>query len=83
MKAGLANARRRGRKVGRPRAIVNVGKVREMAANGRSARAIAKAIGVSDYTVRGILSSREKTPSADAPADRNDSARPAVASRRE
>jgi len=54
-----------------------------MAANGRSARAIAKAIGVSDYTVRGILNSREKTPSADAPADRNDSARPAVKSRRE
>jgi DNA invertase Pin-like site-specific DNA recombinase len=83
VKAGLANAKRRGRKVGRPRAIVNVGKVREMAANGLSARAIAKAIGVSDYTVRGILSSREKTPSADAPADRNDSARPAVESRRE
>jgi len=62
VKAGLANAKRRGRKVGRPRAIVNVGKVREMAANGLSARAIAKAIGISDYTVRGILSSREKTP---------------------
>ena len=54
-----------------------------MAANGFSARAIAKAIGVSDYTVRGILNSREKTPSADARADRNDSALPAVKSRRE
>ena len=83
VKAGLANAKRRGRKVGRPRAIVNVGKVREMAAKGLSARAIAKAIGVSDYTVRGILSSREKTPSAGAPSDRNDSAHPAVESRRE
>src|SRR5215813_3409756 len=62
VKAGFANAKRRGRKIGRPRAIVNVGKVREMAANGLSARAIAKAIGVSDYTVRGILTSREKTP---------------------
>src|SRR5262249_3019851 len=48
VKAGLVNAKRRGRKVGRPRAIVNVGTVREMAANGISARAIAKAIGVSD-----------------------------------
>jgi DNA invertase Pin-like site-specific DNA recombinase len=82
VKAGLANAKRRGTKVGRPRAIVNVGKVREMAANGLSARAIAKAIGVSDYTVRRVLSC-EKTLSADAPSDRNDSALPAVESRRE
>jgi hypothetical protein len=54
-----------------------------MAASGLSARAIAKEIGVSDYTVRGILSSREKTPSAGASSDRNDSAHPAVESRRE
>jgi DNA invertase Pin-like site-specific DNA recombinase len=59
VKAGLANAKRRGRKVGRPRATVNIVKVHEMAADGLSARAIAKTIGVSDYTVRRILSLRE------------------------
>ena len=41
VKAGLANAKRRGRKVGRPRAILNTVKVHQMAANGLSARAIA------------------------------------------
>src|SRR5262249_32507943 len=83
VKAGLANAKRRGRKVGRPRTTVNIAKVHAMAANGLSARAIAKTIGVSDYTVRGILSSCEKTPSADAPSNANDSALPVPASRRE
>ena len=83
VKAGLANAKRRGRKVGRPRAIVNIVKVHELTANGLSARAIAKAIGVSDYTVRRILGGCEKTPSAEAPSNANDSALPGAASRRE
>jgi DNA invertase Pin-like site-specific DNA recombinase len=62
VKAGLANAKRRGRKVGRPRAIVNVGKVREMAANGLSARAIAKTIGVSDTRCAGFSAAARKPP---------------------
>src|SRR5262249_5727111 len=45
VKAGLANARRRGRRVGRPRAIVGMMNVHEMAEKGLSARAIARAIG--------------------------------------
>jgi DNA invertase Pin-like site-specific DNA recombinase len=75
VRAGLANAKRRGRKVGRPRAIVGVAKVHQMAANGLSA-AIAKTIGVSDYTVRRILRPREKTPSAEGPSAPSDSAAP-------
>jgi putative DNA-invertase from lambdoid prophage Rac len=47
VKAGLANARRRGRNVGRPRAMVNVVRVQEMASQGLSGRSIAKVIGVS------------------------------------
>src|SRR5262249_1745441 len=62
VKAGLANAKRRGRRVGRPRAIVSMTNGHEMAENGLSARAIAKAIGVSDYTVRKILRRCEKPP---------------------
>ena len=83
VKAGLANAKRRGRKVGRPRAIVSMMNVHEMAEKGLSARAIAKAIGVSDYTVRKILRRCEKTPSAEAPSDTRDSAPSASPSRRE
>jgi DNA invertase Pin-like site-specific DNA recombinase len=74
VKAGLANAKRRGRRVGRPRAMVNVGKVREMAANGLSRRAIAKAVGVSDFTVRQILANCEKTPPARTSRDARESA---------
>jgi DNA invertase Pin-like site-specific DNA recombinase len=83
VKAGLANAKRRGRRVGRPRAIVNTVKLHQLAAKGSSARAIAKAIGVSDYTVRRILSGCEKTLSAEAPSDASNSAPPGAASRRE
>jgi DNA invertase Pin-like site-specific DNA recombinase len=83
VRAGLANAKRRGRKVGRPRAIVSFAKVHQMVAKGLSARAIAKAIGVSDYTVRRILSACEKTPSAEGPSDPSDSAALPDASRRE
>src|SRR5262249_31391326 len=82
VKAGLANAKRRGRKVGRPRAIVSMMNVHEMAEQGLSARAIAKAIGVSDYTVRKILRRCEKTPSAEAPSDARDSAPSASPPRR-
>lgn len=64
VKAGLANARRRGKRLGRPRAMVNVATVRQMACTGLSARSIAKKIGVSDFTVRRILAGCEKIPVA-------------------
>jgi DNA invertase Pin-like site-specific DNA recombinase len=56
VKAGLANARRRGRNVG---ATTGPGqhllRMREMASQGLSGRSIAKAIGVSEATVRRTL----------------------------
>jgi DNA invertase Pin-like site-specific DNA recombinase len=60
VRAGLRNARRRGRRIGRPRALVNHGKVAEMASRGLSGRAIARKLGVSEFTVRGILRDCEK-----------------------
>jgi DNA invertase Pin-like site-specific DNA recombinase len=60
VKAGLLNAKRRGRKVGRPRAVVNVQEVLERASRGFSGREIAKATSISEATVRRILRSRHK-----------------------
>jgi DNA invertase Pin-like site-specific DNA recombinase len=57
VKAGLANAKRRGRKVGRPRTLVNVQELSQMASRGFSGRAIAKVAGVSEATVRRIRQS--------------------------
>jgi DNA invertase Pin-like site-specific DNA recombinase len=57
VKAGLQNARRRGRRLGRRRALVNVQEVVGMASQGFSGRAIAKVAGVSEATVRRILRS--------------------------
>jgi DNA invertase Pin-like site-specific DNA recombinase len=57
VRAGLANAKRRGRKVGRPRALVNVQEVLRSACQGLSGRAIADSTGVSEATVRRILQS--------------------------
>jgi DNA invertase Pin-like site-specific DNA recombinase len=55
VRAGLQNARRRGKRLGRRRAWVNVQEVAEMASRGLSGRAIAKVAGVSEATVRRTL----------------------------
>jgi DNA invertase Pin-like site-specific DNA recombinase len=57
VKAGLQNARRRGKRLGRRRVLVNVQEVAEMASQGLSGRAIAKVSGVSEATMRRILRS--------------------------
>ena len=57
VKAGLASAKRRGRKVGRPRAVVNVQEVLARASQGFSGREIAKCTGISEATVRRLLRS--------------------------
>jgi DNA invertase Pin-like site-specific DNA recombinase len=60
VKAGLANAKRRGKRLGRRRAMVNAQSLEEMASRGFSGRAIAKATGVSEATVRRILQSARR-----------------------
>ena len=57
VKAGLANAKRRGTKVGRPRALVNLQEVVQRASQGLSGREIAKAASISEATVRRLLRS--------------------------
>jgi DNA invertase Pin-like site-specific DNA recombinase len=59
VRAGLRNAQRRGKRLGRPRAMVNIGTVTELAAKGLSGRAIARELRISQATVsrltRGVI----------------------------
>jgi DNA invertase Pin-like site-specific DNA recombinase len=68
VKAGLQSARRRGKRLGRRRAMFNVqAAVDEMASRGLSGRAIAKTVGVSEATVRRILRSSRESSCGDGP----------------
>lgn len=60
VKAGLQNARRRGKTLGRPRARVQVGEAEALAVAGFSRRAIARQLGVSDATIRRLLGACDK-----------------------
>ncbi len=51
-RAGVAAARRRGRRLGRPRAYLNVDRARELLAQGRSLSSVATELGVSRRTLR-------------------------------
>src|SRR5262249_26676349 len=62
VRAGLQNARRRGKALGRPRTVLSRSKVEALASEGLSARAIAKRLAVSDFTIRRILARCEKNP---------------------
>jgi DNA invertase Pin-like site-specific DNA recombinase len=55
VKAGLANAKQRGKRLGRPRVIVDVWKLRQAIGRGLSARAIAREFRVSPTTVLAAL----------------------------
>ncbi|MGH7859021.1 MAG: recombinase family protein [Candidatus Binatia bacterium] len=83
VKAGVAAARRRGKRIGRPRALVNHGKVAELARRGLSGRAIAREVGVSEATVRVILRGCVKTPVAAGALEANAIAVPMAAKGRE
>jgi DNA invertase Pin-like site-specific DNA recombinase len=63
VKAGLHNARRNGKKLGRPRRVVDVDGIARMKAEGHSLRNIAEKLGVGYGTVRMRLAGDErKTP---------------------
>lgn len=62
VRAGLANARARGKVLGRPRRIVDHEQVRVLRENRVSLRAIAKTAGVSTGVVRRVLALREGEP---------------------
>lgn len=61
--AGIEAARRRGRKPGRPRVVFDLERARELQAQGRSVRAISKALGVAPATVhRGLAAVSKLSP---------------------
>jgi DNA invertase Pin-like site-specific DNA recombinase len=55
VKAGLRNARAKGKRLGRPRAVVDVAQIARLRAQGRSWRKIARAMGCSAKTARRAL----------------------------
>ncbi len=57
VKAGLRRAKENGKKLGRPRAVVDAEEVQRLRSEGLSLRAIAKETGVSRTTVSDLLSS--------------------------
>jgi DNA invertase Pin-like site-specific DNA recombinase len=69
VKAGLRNARKRGKRLGRRPAMINVQRVQELAVGGLSGRAIAKQVGVAEGTIRNILRRCAKNPLATALID--------------
>jgi DNA invertase Pin-like site-specific DNA recombinase len=69
VRAGLHNARRNGKKLGRPRRIVDLDGIARMRAQGQSLRSIAGKVGLGYGTTRKLLASVErKTPASGAAA---------------
>ena len=64
VRAGLAAARRRGRRGGRPRGQVDVARARALRAQGRPLRAIAEDLGVGVATLSRALVEHSKNPAA-------------------
>jgi DNA invertase Pin-like site-specific DNA recombinase len=60
VRAGLQNARRSGKRLGRPRRIVDAGRIDRMKAEGHSLRSIAEQLGVGYGTVRMRLAAGER-----------------------
>jgi DNA invertase Pin-like site-specific DNA recombinase len=65
VKAGLRNARAKGKKLGRPRADVRDSQIEGLRASGASWRAIAKELGFGVGTVHRIAQRRSKIPCGD------------------
>ena len=69
VRAGLQNARRSGKTLGRPRRIVDIGRISRMKAEGQSLRSIASKLDIGYGTARKLLASIErKTPASGAAA---------------
>lgn len=60
VQAGLNRARRQGKSLGRPRVLVDEVCVLELFRSGHSVRSIARAVGVSEATLRRIIALRQK-----------------------
>lgn len=64
VRAGLRNARAKGKRLGRPRVAVDAAQIARLRASGQSWRAIAAALGVSLGTVHAVAQKRSKNLSA-------------------
>jgi len=60
VRAGLRNARAKGKRLGRPRVSVDAAQITRLRASGQSWRAIAQGLGVSVGTVHAAIQSRSK-----------------------
>ena len=69
VRAGLRNARAKGKTLGRPRVAVDASRIALLRASGQPWRAIAKTLGVSVGTVHAAVQARSKIPSAIAPVN--------------
>jgi DNA invertase Pin-like site-specific DNA recombinase len=58
VRSGLQNAKRRGKRLGRPPAVVDAARVARLRANGASLRGIASQVGVSVATIHKMLKAR-------------------------
>jgi DNA invertase Pin-like site-specific DNA recombinase len=65
VKAGLRNARAKGKRLGRPRTYLNLDEINELRASGASWHAIAKKLKVGVGTVHRAAQGRSKTPQND------------------
>lgn len=74
VKAGLRNARAKGKRIGRPSADVDASQIASLRASNVSWREIERKLGVSARTARRALAARGKTPSGNASASAVDSA---------
>lgn len=59
--SGLQNAKRKGKRLGRPRTVVETNKITEMASQGLSQRQIADSLGVGKGSVQRVLAAGPKT----------------------
>ncbi len=69
VRAGLRNARAKGKTLGRPRVAVDASRIAVLRASGQPWRAIAKTLGVSVGTVHAAVPVRSKIPSEIAPVN--------------
>ena len=74
VKAGIRNARAKGRRFGRPRANVDASQIARLRASGASWRTIERNLGISVRTARRLADSRGKSPSETALTSNADSA---------
>ena len=67
VKAGLRNARAKGKRLGRPRVVVNAARIASLRAQGLSWAAVGERLGVSEGTARNAALASAKNPSLRAP----------------